>query len=252
MTFNEEKAYDPRDLDLGEILRQEPEDIIQKLEINEWGNDEDGCQNKLFIEKTSNPVEPIKLDRKEEISVEKKMSMKTSGKMISSDIDVKNILPGKRTRNRTVYTTFHNSFAVGHKNLKTNKLHRTELPPPPKNYKEALRHKFSIGFIDAEKREYNTLINKELFPKISKQEIDTMRVDRKLDSKLKTLPLMWVYTYKFDVDGYLHVFKARLVARGDFKITTEETYAATLAAQVFKAAMTILAAFGFKYVSTIL
>ena len=35
-TFNDEKFYDPRELDLGAILRQEAEDIIQTLEINEW------------------------------------------------------------------------------------------------------------------------------------------------------------------------------------------------------------------------
>ena len=73
-----------------------------------------------------------------------------------------------------------------------------------------------------------------------------MRTNGKLNSRLKTLPLMWVYTYKFDADGYLHAFKARLVARGDLQHTTEETYAATLAAQVFRAAMAISAAFEFK------
>jgi hypothetical protein len=44
------------------------------------------------------------------------------------------------------------------------------------------------------------------------------------------LPVMWVFTYKFDKDGYLLKHKARLVARGDLQTLEEETYAATLAA----------------------
>jgi hypothetical protein len=46
-----------------------------------------------------------------------------------------------------------------------------------------------------------------------------------------TVPLlvMWVFTYKFNKDGYLLKHKARLVARGDLQTLEEETYAATLA-----------------------
>jgi hypothetical protein len=29
------------------------------------------------------------------------------------------------------------------------------------------------------------------------------------------IPLMWVFSYKLDEDGYLDKYKARLVARGD-------------------------------------
>lgn len=62
----------------------------------------------------------------------------------------------------------------------------------------------------------------------------------------KPLPLMWVYTYKFDADSYLLSFKARIVARGDLKKTYEETYATTLAAHVFRAAMEISAIYEYK------
>ena len=44
---------------------------------------------------------------------------------------------------------------------------------------------------------------------------------------------------QLDANGYLLSFKARLVARGDLQSTTDETYAATLAAQVFRATMAI-------------
>ena len=47
-----------------------------------------------------------------------------------------------------------------------------------------------------------------------------------------TVPLlvMWVFTYKFDEDGYLLKHKARLVVQGDLQTLEEETYATTLAA----------------------
>jgi hypothetical protein len=58
------------------------------------------------------------------------------------------------------------------------------------------------------------------------------------------VPLMWVYSYKFDTDGFLKKFKARLVVRGDLQRSkNEETYAATLAARVFRALMAIAAYF---------
>jgi hypothetical protein len=58
------------------------------------------------------------------------------------------------------------------------------------------------------------------------------------------LPLMWVFTYKSDVDGYLLSFKARLVVRGDLQVTMAETAATTLAARCFRSLIAIIAAFG--------
>jgi hypothetical protein len=57
------------------------------------------------------------------------------------------------------------------------------------------------------------------------------------------LPLMWVFTYKFDDEGYFLSYKARLVARGDLQATQEETYAATLAAQMFRLCIAIMCFF---------
>jgi hypothetical protein len=63
------------------------------------------------------------------------------------------------------------------------------------------------------------------------------------DTTEKLVPLMWVYANKFDENGFLTNFKARLVARGDLYKTEEETYIATLAAQTFKAIAALIAAF---------
>lgn len=55
------------------------------------------------------------------------------------------------------------------------------------------------------------------------------------------LPLTWVWKYKTNEDGYLTKHKARLCVRGDLEKlpSTEETFAATLAARVFRALMAI-------------
>ena len=54
---------------------------------------------------------------------------------------------------------------------------------------------------------------------------------------------MWVFTYKFDQDGYLLKFKARLVARGDLQSTEDDTYAANLAYHTFRTSIAIACAF---------
>ena len=69
-----------------------------------------------------------------------------------------------------------------------------------------------------------------------------MLIDSVGDSVI--LPVMWVYTYKFDEGGWLDKYKARLVVRGDlWENNEQETYAATLAARVFRTLMSIAAHF---------
>jgi Reverse transcriptase (RNA-dependent DNA polymerase) len=54
----------------------------------------------------------------------------------------------------------------------------------------------------------------------------------------------WVFTYKLDKEGYLVKYKARIVVRGDLQPRTdEETYAATLAARIFRLLIVITAYF---------
>jgi hypothetical protein len=60
------------------------------------------------------------------------------------------------------------------------------------------------------------------------------------------VPLMWVFTYKFDEDGYLLKYKARLFVRGDLQEQYGDTYAATLAARLFRALMASACAFNLK------
>jgi hypothetical protein len=53
-----------------------------------------------------------------------------------------------------------------------------------------------------------------------------------------------VFIYKFDADGVLEKFKARICVRGDLQwITTEEKRAATLAVKTVRAVFALVAAF---------
>ncbi|KAI1003292.1 hypothetical protein K3495_g4910 [Podosphaera aphanis] len=61
------------------------------------------------------------------------------------------------------------------------------------------------------------------------------------------VPLKWVWTYKFDLDGYVTKFKARICVRGDLQLPTlQETYSATLAIKTFRAMMALTCAFGLE------
>jgi hypothetical protein len=63
----------------------------------------------------------------------------------------------------------------------------------------------------------------------------------------KPLPLMWLFTYKFDSDSYLLKFKARLVVRGDLYVQNDkDTYVATLALRIFRALIVIAAYFNLE------
>jgi hypothetical protein len=82
--------------------------------------------------------------------------------------------------------------------------HRDQLPDPPKSWRQALQHAHSTGFIEASYREWDTLQSKQTFD----------FVDENVYNQT-LLPLMWVFTYKYNDKGYLVKYKARLCARGD-------------------------------------
>ena len=125
-----------------------------------------------------------------------------------------------------IHTAFH--AAVKHK------LHQTTLPAAPAHYKDLEKHQYRLEFKNAANQEFQTLIRKGTFKKVP------------WDKTRKLLPLRWVFTYKFDTNGYLTRFKARLCARGDLQPSlpySQDTYAATLAARIFRALMAVTAAF---------
>jgi hypothetical protein len=72
-------------------------------------------------------------------------------------------------------------------------------------------------------------------------------VQKPNDSSKQIIPLTWVFTYKYDADGLLDKFKARICVRGDLQnISPNEKRAATLAAKTARSIFAISAAFGLR------
>jgi hypothetical protein len=111
--------------------------------------------------------------------------------------------------------------------------HRTELPEPPKRWKDLESHPHAQGFKQAALKEYTELESR-----------GTWQIVDESSTHIKPLPLKWVFTYKFDTDGYLERYKARICVRGDLQpLNDRDNYAATLAAKVFRTVMAIVAYF---------
>ena len=116
------------------------------------------------------------------------------------------------------------------------RIHRDDLPPPPRHWKELQHHTHGKQFTAAASTEFNNCWNKGTF---ARPDITVSYVD-------DAVPLMWVFSYKFDENGYLLKYKARLVVRGDLQEQYGDTYAATLAARLLRALMALACAFNLK------
>ena len=159
---------------------------------------------------------------------------------ISADVDENLVLP-TRTRNRrqahaavlshlNQHVGYHAAFA--NNPVPKKRLHRDEFPEEPKSWKHMLKHPHMQQFSQAANREFEHL-----------QSRGTFKLANKATVKTDILPLVWVFKYKFDNDGYLIKHKARLCVRGDPQKTEQDTAAATLAIRVFRALMAITASF---------
>ena len=70
----------------------------------------------------------------------------------------------------------------------TKPLHQDILLPLLKSWKQMQKHPYAIEFKKVVDKEFNALLNKGTFEYIDKSKVD----------KQEPLPLMWVFTYKFD------------------------------------------------------
>ena len=120
---------------------------------------------------------------------------------------------------------------------KPRKLHRRDLPPPPKRHADLAEHALGHLFEQA-----------ELDHLKSHEDMNSWLEIRARDPRVKgqkVLDCKWVYVYKFDKHSRFQKVKSRLVVRGDqqAKNLTENTYAATLAGRSFRTLMAISARF---------
>jgi hypothetical protein len=89
-----------------------------------------------------------------------------------------------------------------------------------------LRHSHAKDFYKAIEFEYQILIKMNTFTIVLKT----------LDQK--SLSLMWVFIYIFDLARFLIRYKTRLIVREDLKeVTTEDVYVSTLTIKIFKCLM---------------
>jgi hypothetical protein len=270
VTFDQTSFYSPEDLDLGAVLTESTEHILETLKLPDFDTDreeiEDVIYNTIIVDTTPSVPSTLATLRQHDQDLASSQSIYTAdsansigqttpfttpfstppstplapakaSKDIDSQVNQDNIIQGKRSRQPTskALSGYYSSFITASRAVPSTRLHQSTLPPPPKNYQEMVHHQYSLEFRAATEKEYNTLLRKGLYREINSSNPASQAND--------ILCLMWVYTYKFNADGYLKSFKARLVARGDLQSTEEETYAATLAAQTFRAIIAIACTF---------
>ncbi|EED11551.1 hypothetical protein TSTA_008470 [Talaromyces stipitatus ATCC 10500] len=116
-----------------------------------------------------------------------------------------------------------------------HKIHRRDLPDPPKWHRDLETHPLGEQFAQAERAHLQSHIPMNSWT----------TTDRSIAKGSQILDCMWVYVYKFNKHGYLVKCKARLVVRGDQerRVNLENTYVATLAARSFRTFMAVAARF---------
>lgn len=205
-----------------------------------------------------------------EISLPESPTLEASrSQEVSADLDEANILPEGVTRRRKrkqAYATalegvthgqvnvYHAGFSAfitagayyttaqgsrsetgGNTNSERNRFHRENLPLEPRSYHQMLRHSHADGFKQAVVTEITALQKKNTWTEVSYSHASK--------AGKTPIPTTWVFKYKFDDQGYLTKYKARLCARGDLQHTEQDTFAATVAARIFRALMALVAAF---------
>lgn len=138
----------------------------------------------------------------------------------------------------TLYAVLAAAFNQKHARLGASPnlpiIHRDQLVKPPRTWKELDKHELGERFREAAYKEVRNMMRRK-----------TWRLIASPVPWKKPLPLKWVFTYKFDKNGWLQTCKARLVVRGDLQplSAADSTYAATLAARSFRLMMAIMAYF---------
>ena len=125
------------------------------------------------------------------------------------------------------------------------KIHRRNLPSPPKRHAELSDHPFGKEFREAEN------LHLKSHDEMGSWKIVDHHVAKR--KKSQVLDCMWVYVYKFNKHGWLQKCKARLVVRGDQQLQSAlgSTYASTLAGRSFRTLMAIAARFDLELIQFI-
>lgn len=234
VTFQETVFYDPKEPDLASQLRIRADQILDVIEdthppsssntndIDTDSNEEEIGDTIVIRPRTTEPREeseqptedtqpakPPTLPTPEDTPKPVRRALRD----IMADVDPINVVQGSRTRRptekarRQAYFTdldrpeelpgYHAAFAARIQYGRA-RLHRDQISPPPRTWKDLQMHPYREGFRTAATKEYQDLERRNTFKSVPKT------------SKMTTLPLIWVFTYKF---------KARLCVRGDLQPT---------------------------------
>lgn len=118
--------------------------------------------------------------------------------------------------------------------MASRSFHQSQVPSPPENWQQAQDHPFSHEWLKAAQEELNSLEQKNTW--------DIVEVPQ----DIFIVPTKWVFSYKFDDNGYVVRYKARLCVRGDLQHRYGDignTRALTLATRTFRFMMALAAAF---------
>lgn len=137
-------------------------------------------------------------------------------------------------KNPDPHASFMTAF-LDAREYKKPRFHRSDLPAPPNGWDELHDHPHADGFKAAAAVEYADLVSRDTFVPVAKHRVDWKDI----------IPVRWVFTYKYNTDGILEKYKARLVVRGDLQKYNheQEVYAATLASRVVRALLATAAYF---------
>jgi hypothetical protein len=114
--------------------------------------------------------------------------------------------------NISAYSLAFSTILGSYKSPSNVRIHQSTLPPEPKSWKDMLAHPHSPQFKLAADKEFNDLFAKNTF-----EYIDISSANQ----EESPLPLLWVFKYKFDSDGYLIKHKARLLTKEAPKLNTK-------------------------------
>ncbi|KAJ6187229.1 hypothetical protein N7519_002137 [Penicillium mononematosum] len=152
--------------------------------------------------------------------VEYEDEISESEMQLSDGINTANIISGSRSRKPRQDPDYVVYLAM------------EEDEPPALNWNEVKSYLYAKDFIAVAEFEIDMLRRKETFSQVPIPNIRTTQI----------LLLKWVFIYKFDADGVLDKFKARICVRGDLQwMTPEEKRAAILAVKIARAVFSMAA-----------
>ena len=119
--------------------------------------------------------------------------------------------------------------------INQQQIHSNDLSEPPFNWKAMLSHRHAEEFRRAAEIEYKILKEKGSWVIVDKNEV------------IQLIFLKWVFTYKYNADGFLIKHKTRLIVRNDMqKMNNQNVYVATLTFKMFRTLIVLMTTFSLK------